>query len=188
MSNLRTLRTAGSLGPGIALVLVTVLVSGVSNFVNFRAVQGTNVDAWIAVRNLLVAAMLLPMTLLLSRGSWLRLSRGDWIRLAAIGLVGGAVPFLLYFHGFQMAAGEGGAASASLGYRSLFLVATVLSLLFLRERVSKRFAVAAGLLFAGNVLLLSVTGPLWTDGTAFVLLATVLWACEYTMSKRALAR
>lgn len=186
MSNLRTLRTAGSLGPGIALVLVTVLVSGVSNFVNFRAVQGTNVDAWIAVRNLLVAALLVPMTFLLSRGSWLRLSRGDWIRLAAIGLVGGAVPFLLYFHGFQMAAGEGGAASASLGYRSLFLVASVLGVLVLRERMPRRFLLGAALLFGGNLLLLGLTGPLWTDGTAFVLLATALWAVEYTMSKRAL--
>lgn len=175
-------------GLGLTLVLATVLVSGVANFVNFRAVQGTDVDAWIAVRNLAVALMLVPLALLAGPGARPRLRPADWARLAVIGLVGGAAPFLLYFHGFQMAAEEGGAASASLGYRSLFLVATVLSLLFLRERVPKRFAVAAGLLFAGNVLLLSFTGPVWTDGTAFVLLATVLWACEYTMSKRVLAR
>jgi len=186
MSSLRTLPTARSLAPGIALVLVTVLVSGISNFVNFRAVQGTNVDAWIAVRNLAVAAMLFPLALLLGRGHGPRLGRTDWIRLATIGLVGGAVPFLLYFHGFLMAAQEGGAASASLGYRSLFLVASVLGVLVLRERLPRRFVVGAALLSGGNLLLLSLTGPLWTDGTAFVLLATALWAVEYTMSKRAL--
>ncbi|HYM40282.1 MAG TPA: EamA family transporter [Thermoplasmata archaeon] len=175
-----------ALRPGIALVLVTVLVSGISNFVNFKAVQGTDVDAWIAVRNAAVAGMLVPIAVLLSRGTRLRLRRTDWLRLAAIGLVGGAVPFLLYFHGFQLAAGEGGAATASLGYRSLFLVATVLGVLVLREKVPRRFAVAAGLLLGGNVLLLSLTGPVWTDGTAYVLLATVLWAAEYTLSKSAL--
>jgi drug/metabolite transporter (DMT)-like permease len=159
-----------------------------SNFVNFRAVQGTNVDAWIAVRNAAVAGMLVPMALLLRAGARTRLTRRDWVRLSGIGLVGGAIPFLLYFHGFQMAASEGGAASASLGYRSLFLFAAVLGVLVLRERVPRRFLIGAALLFGGSALLLSLTGPLWTDGTGFVLLATGLWAAEYTMSKRALAR
>lgn len=175
-----------ALGPGIALVFLTVLVSGVSNFVNFKAVQGTNVDAWIAVRNAVVALLLVPPALLLGRGSRKRLAPADWVRLIVIGLVGGAVPFLLYFHGFQMALGQGGAAAASLGYRSLFLVATVLSIVFLRERIPRRFFLAAALLLGGNVLLLAVSGPIWTDGTVFVLLATALWAGEYTLSKRAL--
>ncbi len=173
-------------GSGLALVLATVLVSGVSNFVNFKAVQGTDVDAWIAVRNGVVALLLVPLAVLVRGAGRVRLGWGDWSRLALIGLVGGAVPFLLYFHGFQMAAAEGGAATASLGYRSLFLMAAVLGFLFLREHVSRRFLLAAVLLFAGNVLLLSLTGPVWTDGTAFVLLATALWAGEYTLSKRAL--
>ena len=170
----------------MALVLVTVLISGVSNFVNFKAVQGTNVDAWITVRNAVVALLLLPPAMFVSRGSWSRLKRADWARLAAIGLVGGAVPFLLYFHGFQMALAQGGAAAASLGYRSLFLVATVLAVLFLRERLPRGFVLAATLLLAGSVLLVSLTGPVWTDGTAYVLLATAMWAGEYTLSKRAL--
>lgn len=186
MSTAPSLRTRRNLTPGIALILVTVVISGVSNFVNFRAVQGTNVDSWIAVRNAVVALMLVPLALVLDRGVRTRLGHADWARLAAIGLLGGAVPFLLYFQGFQMAAREGGAASASLGYRSLFLAATILGVLVLRERWPRRFLVAAGLLFVGNVLLLGITGPLWTDGTAYVLLATAMWAGEYTLSKRAL--
>jgi len=174
------------LGPGMALVLLTVLVSGVSNFVNFKAVQGTNVDAWIAVRNAVVALLLVPPALLLGQGVRRRLNRADWARLMLIGFVGGAVPFLLYFHGFQMALGQGGAAAASLGYRSLFLMATILGVVFLKERVPRRFAIGAGLVMAGNVLLLSFSGPIWTDGTAYVLLATVMWAGEYMMSKRLL--
>ncbi len=175
-----------ALAPGIALVLLTVVISGVSNFVNFRAVQGTNVDAWIAVRNAFVALLLVPGALLLGRGARHPLARAEWGQLALVGLVGGAIPFLLYFHGFQLAASQGGAAGASLGYRSLFLIATVLGVLALRERVPRRFLPAAGLLMAGNVLLVAFTGPVWTDGSAFVLLATGLWAGEYTLSKRLL--
>jgi drug/metabolite transporter (DMT)-like permease len=162
------------------------VVSGVSNFVNFKAVQGTNVDAWIAVRNSFVAFLLLPPALLLRRGVRVRIARADWVRLAAIGLLGGAVPFLLYFHGFQLALGQGGAAAASLGYRCLFLIATVFAVVFLRERLPRRFGLAAVLLLAGNVLLLAVSGPIWTDGSLYVLLATAMWAGEYTMSKRAM--
>ena len=60
--------------PGILLVLLTALISGVSTFVNFYAVQGTNSDAFIAVRNVAVAAMLVPMVFLAGRGMRARLS------------------------------------------------------------------------------------------------------------------
>ena len=56
----------------------------------------------------------------------------------------------------------------------------------LRELRPPRLALAAVLLVAGNVLLLSLTAPIWTDGTAYVLLATGLWAGEYTLSKHTL--
>ena len=173
-------------GPGLALVLLTVLISGVSNFVNFKAVQWTNVDACSTIRNAVVALRLVPLALVLGRTGRSHLTGADWARLATIGLVGGAVPFLLYFHGFQMAAAQGGAAAASLGYRSLFLVATVFAIVVLRERLPRGFTLAAALLMAGNILLVAFSGPVWTDGTAYVLLATAMWAGEYTLSKRAL--
>lgn len=174
-----------AVGPGILLVLLTVLISGASNFVNFFAVQGTNSDAFIAVRNAAVALMLVPLVLLLGRTARTTLTRTDWAKLGTIGLLGGAIPFLLFFRGLQMA-GSGGAATATFGYRTLFLMAAVLGVVVLRERLSPRIALAAVLLLAGNVLLLSLTAPVWTDGTAYVLAATALWAGEYTLSKHTL--
>jgi len=171
--------------PGILLVLLTALISGVSTFVNFYAVQGTNSDAFIAVRNVAVAAMLVPMVFLAGRGMRARLARADWLRLGTIGLIGGAIPFLLFFRGLQIA-GATGAATASFGYRTLFLMATVLGVVYLKEKFSARVALAAGLLLAGSLLLLSLNAPVWTDGTILVLIATALWAGEYTLSKRAL--
>lgn len=176
-----------AVGPGILLVLLTVLLSGVSNFVNFYAVgvPGTNSDAFIAVRNALVAMFLLPLVLLVGRTARDRLSRTDWLKLSTIGLVGGAIPFLLFFRGLQIA-GTAGAATATFGYRTLFLMAAILGVVLLKERLSPRIALAAGLVLAGNALLLSFTAPIWTDGTAYVLAATALWAGEYTLSKHAL--
>lgn len=170
---------------GFLLVLMTATISGVAAFVNFWAVQGTNSDAFIALRNGTVALILLPMVFLVRREVRAKLHAGDWIRLAAIGLIGGAIPFLLFFRGLQLA-GQAGAASATFGYRTLFLMATVLGFVVLKERLQGRMLVAAGLLLAGNVLLLSLTSPVWTDGGTLVLLATALWAGEYAVSKRAL--
>src|SRR3990170_162955 len=153
---------------GLVLVLFTALISGVSVFVNSFAVQGTNSDAFITIRNLLVAGMLVPLAFLVRPADRTPLRRKDWIRLAAIGLVGGAIPFILFFRGLAMAG------------------AAVLGIVVLREKVSPRLALGGVALLAGNALLLSLTSPIWTDGTALVLAATLLWAVEYTMSKRAL--
>ena len=175
-----------AVGPGILLVLLTVLISGVSNFVNFYAVGvPTSSDAFVTARNLAVAVLLLPFALFLGRTARAKLSRVDWLKLGTVGLIGGAIPFLLFFRGLQMA-GSSGAATATFGYRTLFLMAAVLGVVFLKEHLSPRIALAAGLLLAGNALLLSFTAPIWTDGTAYVLAATALWAGEYTLSKHAL--
>ncbi|HTT72993.1 MAG TPA: DMT family transporter [Thermoplasmata archaeon] len=173
-------------GVGLGLVLVTALVSGVSTFVNFYAVAGTNSDAFVTVRNLATAGLLVPVALVAGGFSGPRLRGRDWAALAIIGLVGGAIPFLLFFHGLALATGAGGAATASFVYRTLFLMASVFGFVFLRERISARWAIAAGLLLVGNVLLLSLVAPLWTPGTLYVLGATLLWAAEYTLSRRVL--
>ena len=175
-----------AVGPGILLVLLTVLISGVSNFVNFYAVGvPTSSDAFVTARNLAVAVLLLPFALFLGRTARAKLSRVDWLKLGTVGLIGGAIPFLLFFRGLQMA-GSSGAATATFGYRTLFLMASVLGVVFLQERLSGRAILAAGLLLVGSALLLTLTGPIWTDGTGYVLLATTLWAGEYTLSKHTL--
>ncbi len=176
---------AGS-GLGLALVFATAVVSGVSTFVNFYAVRGTSSDAFVTVRNLATALLLLPLAWAGHRAFRGRLRGADWGRLALIGLVGGAIPFLLFFHGLALATAAGGAATASFAYRGLFLAATVLGVAFLGERLHWRGAVAAALVLGGNALLLSFYVPLWTPGTAYVLAATLLWAGEYTFSRRTL--
>lgn len=174
-------------GPGILLVLATAFISGVSTFVNAFAVQGTSSDAFVTVRNLVVAVAFLPVAYFAARSLRAPALRPvDWGRLVLIGLIGGAIPFLLFFHGLQIATAAGGAATASFGYRTLFLWATVFGVVFLHEKFHWRVALGAALLLVGSALMLSLTSPIWTDGTGYVLAATVLWAAEYTVSKRTL--
>jgi len=178
---------ASWVGPGVLLVLATAFISGISTFVNAFAVQGTSSDAFVTVRNLVVAAAFLPVAVVATRSLRAPALRAvDWGRLVTIGLIGGAIPFLLFFHGLQIATAAGGAATASFGYRTLFLWATVFGIVVLHEKFHWRVALGASLLLGGSILMLSLTSPLWTDGTAYVLAATVLWAAEYTVSKHTL--
>ena len=180
-------RASGWIGAGILLVFLTALVSGVSTFVNAYAVVGTNSDAFVTVRNMVVAAALLPVAFLAVRQLKAPALRPrDWTALAAIGLIGGAIPFLLFFRGLELATTAGGGATAAFGYRTLFLWASVLAVVVLAERPRGTLWAGAALLLSGNLLLLSLTAPIWTDGTGYVLAATVLWAVEYTVSKRVL--
>jgi drug/metabolite transporter (DMT)-like permease len=173
---------------GIGLVLATAVVSGISTFVNLYAVQGTNSDAFVTMRNALVVLLLIPFGLLTVRTPRPALGATDWARLVVIGLVGGAIPFLLFFHGLQLAAAQRGGPTASFIYRTLFLMATVLGVVALHERFHLRAALAAGLLLLGNLLLLALSSPVWTDGSLYVFAATALWAGEYTLSKHTLRR
>lgn len=171
------------IGMGLLFVIGTALLSGVSNLVNAVAMRGVSADAFVTFRNALVAALLVPLVFLAGSGQRQRLRPVEWARLATIGLIGGAIPFVLFFRGIQLATAEGGTTTASFLYRTLFLFAAVLAVVFLRERLPARLFLAAILLLVGNALLMSLVSPIWTDGAVLVLGATVLWAGEYTLSK-----
>lgn len=174
------------LGAGLLLVLATAVISGISTFVNLYAVAGTNSAAFVTARNAVVALALVPIALFATRASAVPLRRSDWARLVTIGIVGGGIPFLLFFRGLELAAAAHGGITASFLYRTLFLMATVLGIVYLKERFQWRIALAAVLLLGGNLLLLAWKSPVWTDGSLYVLAATALWAVEYSISKRTL--
>lgn len=171
---------------GLLLVVVTAVISGLSVFVNSYAVGNTSSNAFVTLRNLVVALVLVGPVLLAGRGSSRALTGRQLALLAVLGLIGGSVPFLLYFRGLQLATAAGGFTTAAFVYRTLFLWASVAGFLLLRERLGARALAAGGVLLAGNVLMLDLTKVSWTDGTTYVLAATLLWTAEYTLARRVL--
>lgn len=164
----------------LTLILMTAVISGVSNFVNFWAVRGTNSDAFVAARNLAAGAALAAGFFVVAQPKPWTLRPKDWARLAIVGLIGGAIPFALFFRGLAI---TGSSATASFVYRALFLVALVPAVVVFRERPSKRLVVGGFAMLAGNALLLSLVAPGWDLGATLVLLATILWTAEYSLSK-----
>ncbi len=166
---------------GFLLVFLTALVSGVSIFANSFAVKGFNPFIFTFLKNAVVAAFLFSLILMLKEFSSLKsLSRRQFTQLVAIGLVGGSIPFLLYFYALKMTA----AINAGFLHKTLFIWATTFAFFFLKEKIDRRFIAAALLLLAGNFLLFSISSFGFPE--AFILLATMLWAAENTLSKSVL--
>ncbi len=168
---------------GIALALLAALISGFSVFMNGVAVKLADPVAYTVLKN--AGAFILVAAAILALGEAARirsLSRRQLAALAVIGVVGGSIPFAMFFWGLKL----GGAAVSSFIYRSLFVFAGVFGYLVLKETPSPKDMAAGFAILIGNALL--VSGDMqFGAGQLLVLGATVLWALEYALSRKALA-
>ena len=101
---------------GLAFVLGTALISGVSIFINKFGVKGFDPFVFTSLKNLAVAMLLLSGLIIQTRFRELRqLSRKKWEKLIMIGVLGGSIPFLLFFAGLKIAS----AANAAFIHKTL---------------------------------------------------------------------
>ena len=106
----------------------------------------------------------------------------QWLLLVLIGLIGGSIPFLLFFKGLALTS----ATQGSFIQKTMFIYVAVLALIFLKEKISKNFLLGALLLLLGNILVLKSLNFSFGYGDLLILLATLFWAAENVLSKYAL--
>ncbi|MBW2965330.1 DMT family transporter [Candidatus Woesearchaeota archaeon] len=168
---------------GYLFVLLTALVSGISIYLNKFAVSGLNPYVFTWSKNILVAVFLFAAILLFRDVKTLKnMTKAQWGKLAAIGLIGGSVPFLLFFKGLSMAP----SATASLLHKSMFIFIAIMAVMFLKEKLSKAMIAAAVLLFAGNIVLLSKSSFGFGIAEALIMIAVLFWSAETIISKHVL--
>jgi drug/metabolite transporter (DMT)-like permease len=173
-----------SVRTGIALAFATASISGISIYLNKFAVQVLS-DAvlFTTLKNTLVGLALGGYLLVtVRREQSFNLSPGRWLALVGLALVGGSVPFLLFFQGLALAS----APSAALIHKSLFLWVALLAALLLRERLNAWALVGLGLLALGQLLVGWPRAWGWGNGESLILLATLLWAGETILARRLL--
>ena len=172
------------LSKGISLALITALVSGISVFANDSALKLADATAYTLAKNLVAVLFLVVIACVFAfkEIKTIRsLSKKQILYLVAIGIIGGGVPFAMFFWGLKL----GGAAISSFIYRSLFVFAGVFGYLVLKERPEPKDIIAGFVILAGNALL--IPGDLaFGLPQALVLGATMLWALEYTISRKAM--
>jgi drug/metabolite transporter (DMT)-like permease len=162
---------------GLKLAFLTSIISGISVFTNGLFI--TQVDPFIfaLLRNLAVAIILsLYISLSAKKIEIKNLSKSNWLNLILVGLVGGGLPFALFFSGLAQI----GSSAANIINKSLFLWVAVLAIIFLKERLHWLSIIGYGVLFSalfwGTKISISV-------GLLLVLGATVFWAIEHIIAK-----
>ena len=174
---------------GLALAFVTSLVSGVSIYVNGQVVRRFPGSAAFTTAKNLVAAvalgtMLAALTARRSAGGWTppRTPRAG-LGLVAVGVVGGSVPFLLFFEGLSRAT----SSDAAFIHKTLVVWVALLAVVVLRERLGWPHLAAIAALVAGQSLLTDDLADVGLgSGEVLVFAATLLWSVEVVIAKRLL--
>ncbi|MFA6254491.1 MAG: DMT family transporter [Patescibacteria group bacterium] len=167
---------------GIYLVLITAVVSGLANFFNKFGMQALGKDAfqYTTLKNVIVALVLSLIVLT----PWIlpklkKLTKKEWAQLALIGLIGGSIPFLLFFKGLSLTS----SVSASFIHKTMFVWVAILAWPILKEKISKLQFLALGILLLGNIIFEGFRGLNWGMAETLILVATLFWAAESVIAK-----
>ena len=165
---------------GYFLVFLTALISGFAIFINKFGVSVVNPNIYTFLRVLTVAIFLTGLLLFLKDWRTLKnLTGKQWLLLITIGLVGGSIPFLLFFKGLSLTS----AAQGSFVHKTMFIWVAFLAVLFLKEKIAKKFFWGGLFLLLGSLILLKKLPYSFNQGDLLVFLATLFWAAENTISK-----
>jgi len=184
-----TTRTAG-----LALAGMTAVVSGISVFVNGYGVThfddattyttAKNLVAAVVIVTLLVGhrpsptserAMPAPAAPTAPTGGARRVTT-----LVAIAVIGGSLPFVLFFEGFARAS----STDAAFIHKTMVVWVALAAVLVLRERVGPPHVAAIALILVGYVQLAGGVGlPELGTGELLIFAATLCWSVEVILTR-----
>lgn len=168
---------------GLFFVLTTAFISGISIFLNSFAVASFEPSIFTTLKNMVVAVFLFSLFFLLKDLKELKLlSKKNWLQLMVIGLVGGSIPFLLFFNALAYTT----AINAAFLHKLLFVFVAFLAVIFLKERVNKKVLLSSLLLLLAVILLFGINISSFSFFDLMILAATLLWAAENIISKKVL--
>jgi drug/metabolite transporter (DMT)-like permease len=170
---------------GLGLAACTALISGVAVFLNANGVkQVPDAAVYTTLKNGVAALVLVGLLAAMpsARNAVPALTRRQWLTLAAIAVVGGSVPFLLFFGGLAQAS----APSAAFIHKTLFIWVAVMAVPLLGERLGWPQLAALAVLLGSQVLLVNPQGISWGSGETMIAAATLLWSVEVIIARRLL--
>lgn len=167
---------------GTLLVILTALVSGIAVVVHKFFVSQIDPLIFTGVRAFFIGIIFLFISLYFTRNKK-GFNKVSWRWLVSIGVIGGGFAFWMYFSGLSMTL----AGRAGFIHKTLPVYAGILAFLFLKEKISKKALIAMIVMVVGLVVMqLSNLSFDVRLGDFLVLGATILWAVENTIAKKAM--
>ncbi len=169
---------------GTLLVLLTAIVSGFSIIANKFFVVKIDPLLLTAMRGLGIGIIFFLISLYFyRRGGCKKPKERSWKALLSIGIIGGGFAFWLFFTGLKMTLG----GRAAFLHKTLPIYALILGFVFLKEKITKQQLTALGIMLIGLFIMeFTKLSAEIRMGDFLILGATVLWAIENTISKKAM--
>ena len=135
---------------GLMLALLTAVISGFAIFLNGYGVKAVgNATVYTTAKNV-VAALVLCAVVAAGRRRGVTVSRprgrGQWWGLAAVGVIGGSVPFVLFFEGLARAS----STQAAFLNKTLVLWVALLAVVVLKEQLQSGTGSQSGCCWSGR--------------------------------------
>lgn len=170
---------------GYRLAALAAVISGFSIYVNSFGVRVLpDSTLYTTLKNGVAGVALLVPVLLLARcrGELRGLGRRDAGWLLVLAIVGGSVPYVLFFRGLQLTT----ASTGSLLNHAQFLFVAALAIPVLKERITGLAWLGLALLAAGTLAGSDLGALRLNDGALLVLASTVLFAGGVVLTRRLL--
>ncbi len=176
---------------GLLLALGAASISGVAVFLNGYGVKAVgNATTYTTLKNCVALLVLVGVVAAIASAQGGRGSsaltrpttRVQWWGLGVVGVLGGAVAFVLFFEGLARAS----STNAAFLHKTLLVWVALLAVPLLGERLGIWHVAAIAALVVGQVGLAGGVSALVGSGQAMVLGATLLWAVEVVVAKRLL--
>lgn len=169
---------------GLIYAFVASLISGVSIFLNKFAVDAVKSPILLTTsKNVFVGVAFIGLLVFI--GKWRKVSKlsaGDIFKLVLVALVGGSLPFYLFFTGLANTSG----VNAAIIQKTLVIWVAVFAAIYLKEKISIVGILSVILLFLGNTYVGGFKGFSFSNGELMILVATVFWSVESVIVKKIL--
>ncbi|MGO8949893.1 MAG: DMT family transporter [Ktedonobacterales bacterium] len=167
---------------GYGFAGLNAIISGFAIYINSLGVKlFPDATLYTTLKNSVVGIVLLLPLLLFAerRAEWRKLSGKQWGWLLLLAVIGGSVPYALFFTGLKI----GSPVTSSLLNHGQFVIVAVLAFFLLRERAGIIVWLALPVLFIGALWGTSLTGLHWGTGDTLVALSTLLFAAGVVLAK-----
>ena len=164
---------------GILFALATATISGFSIFLSKIFIADMDPVVYTVLKNGLVALILTGIIVSPRlRTKFSKFSKSDWIKLISIGVIGGSIPFALFFTGLKITE----SANAAIIHKTLFIWVAAFAVPFLKEKINVYQAIGY-LLVLFAAIGASGIGFTGDRGEQMIFVATILWAVENVIAK-----
>ena len=166
----------------IQLALITAGISGFSIFASKFFLADINPILFTTLKNLLVTVVLSVFVYVSQRKTISLLTKKQWKQLVLIGIIGGSIPFALFFTGLSKIT----AIEGALIHKTLFIWVAIMSVFFLKEKVNRYQVLGYVAVTIGTLFFAGISYKSLGIGHLMIVAATLFWSVEYIIAKKAL--